>query len=581
MTADRPVAPFPAPPARATWATRTAWTGAALLALAGGARLVAQTEPVDLEVITALRDEGLHRSQVMDTLWHLTDLYGPRLTNSPQQRQAAEWARARLESYGLQQAQLEPWGEFGLGWSFQRCQVEMTAPACMPLIAYPKAWTLGLEQPVEGEVVWVDADTPEELEAYRGQLAGRIVLAGDLAVPVTPFEPLAERYDEEGLAELVAIGEAEPGEDRASRRAEFREQRRVRDARNALFVEEGVAVVVEPDGGRRNHYGVLMLGSGGSYDPAEPRALPQVVVSGEQYNRLLRLVQHGQSVSLRIDVRTSFHDEDLVAHNVVAELPGTDLAEEVVMIGAHFDSWHPGTGATDNGSSCAVMIEAMRLLTVVGAKPRRTIRVALWTGEEQGLLGSKAYVKNHFGDPATHAWLPERDTLAAYFNLDNGSGRIRGVYLEENAAVAPIFAAWLLPFADLGASTLTLRGTGGTDHLSFQEAGLPGFQFIQDPMDYSTRTHHTNMDLYERVHEDDVRQAATIVAAFAYHAAHRDELLPRKPLPPLPPPAEPTAEAATPAAGGDAAPAAGEGAASEAAPAPAPEAASSAAASGG
>lgn len=494
--------------------------------------LHAQAEPVDLEMVTAIRDEGLgNSSEVMDTLWHITDHLGPRLTNSPQQRAASAWTRDRLEDYGLEGAALEAWGEFGLGWSFERCVVEMTEPTYMPLIATPKAWTLGLDAPLSGQPVLIDVDTEEALEAFRGQLAGKIVLNGVLATPESPFEALAERYDEEGLDELAAAPQEASDDDRSSRRAEWRRLRALSKAKNAFFKEEGVAVVIEPDAGRRNHYGVIMLGSGGSYDPTEERALPQVIVSGEQYNRIARLVQRDVPVTLDVDVQTTFYDDDLQGYNVVAELPGTDLANEVVMIGGHFDSWHPGTGATDNGASCAVMIEALRILKAVGAQPRRTIRVALWTGEEQGLLGSEGYVLNHFGNPETMELLPEHETLAAYFNMDNGAGKLRGIYMEENAAVRPIFDAWFEPFEDLGAGTLTMRSTGGTDHRSFQAVGLPGFQFIQDPMDYSSRTHHTNMDLYERVHEGDVRQAATIVASFAYHAAMRDEMLPRKRVP--------------------------------------------------
>jgi hypothetical protein len=504
--------------------------GAPLLFLLGATSAVtAQAEPVDLEMVTRIRAEGLENSQVMDTLYHLTDLHGPRLSNSPQQRRAAEWAVERLEGYGLANATLEPWGEFGLGWSFERCVVEMTAPSYMPLIAIPKAWTLGLEAPVSGEVVWLDVETVEELEEHRGTLAGRIVLQGGLTSPESPFEAHAIRHDEESLHELEMA--PEPSSSSSSGRSDWRARRELRRKMNDFLEEEDVAVVITPDSGRRNDYGVIMLGSGGSYDAEEERALPQVTVSGEQYNRMVRLIQHGETVAMNVDVKTTFYEDDLQGYNVIAELPGTDLADEVVMIGGHFDSWHPATGATDNGASCAVMMEALRILKTVGAQPRRTIRIALWTGEEQGLHGSKGYVKNHFADPETMELLPEHSKFAAYFNMDNGAGKLRGIYMEENAAVAPIFEAWFAPFADLGAGTLTMRTTGGTDHRSFQAVGLPGYQFIQDPMDYSSRTHHTNMDTYERVHEGDVKQAATIVASFAYHAAMRDEKLPRKPLP--------------------------------------------------
>jgi len=546
--------------ARAAGAARRAgWTLAAALAVLSltAGTLPAQTagEPVDLGMITRLRAEGLSNSQVMETLWWLTDRYGPRLTNSPQQRRASEWAAARLSEWGLSDVALEPWGEFGLGWSFERCAIELTAPAYMPLIAYPKAWTRGLDAPLEGTPVLVAVDDEDDLEALRGTLAGRIVLNGRVRDVAPPFEPLAERHDEQSLHELVmapAPGAPSAGGERPS---DWRRQRDLARALRELFAEEGVALVVEPDSGRRNDYGVVMMGGGGSYDPAEERALPQVVVAAEQFNRLARLLERGHEVTLRADVRTTFHEDDLQASNVVAQIPGTDpeVGDEVVMLGAHFDSWHPGTGATDNGASCAVVMEAARILKAVGPPPRRTIRFALWTGEEQGLLGSKGYVKTHFADPDTMLLLPEHGRLSAYFNMDNGAGRLRGVYLQGNAAVAPIFAAWMAPLADLSATTLTMRDTRGTDHLSFEAVGLPGFQFIQDPMDYGARTHHTNMDLYERVVPDDVMQASVVMATFAYHAAMRDDKLPRKRLPdPRGPPEEDETPAEEPAPESDA-----------------------------
>jgi len=490
-------------------------------------------EPGDLGVAGRIRAEGFKHSQVMETLWFLTDRYGPRLTNSPQQRRAAEWARDRLTEFGLANAALEPWGEFGLGWSYERCHVSMLEPDTMPLIALPKAWTLGTEGEVRGTPILIEAKTVEDLEQYRGELGGRIVLNGEVEEVEAPFEPLAVRYDAESLAELAAAPELdERDSSRSSRWEEYRRQRAVRDALREMLKEEGAACVIEPDGGRRNDYGVIMLGSGGSRDPEEERALCQVTVSTEQFNRIARLIQHDVDVVMSVDVQTSFYDDDLQGYNVVAEIPGLEpWAEDVVMMGAHFDSWHAATGTTDNGCSSAVVMEAARILKALQLQPRRTIRVALWTGEEQGLLGSRGYVKNHFGDRDTMELLPEHEHLAAYFNLDNGAGKIRGVYLQENAACRPIFAAWLEPFHDLQADTLTIRNTGGTDHLSFDAVGLPGFQFIQDPMDYSSRTHHTNMDTYERVNPTDVKQASVLLASFAWNAANREARLPRKPLP--------------------------------------------------
>ncbi len=505
----------------------------ALTSLTLAAPLALAHEPVDLDAITRIREQAFEHSKVMDTAWHLTDLYGPRLTNSPQMFKAARWARDRLTDWGMQNARLEPWGEFGLGWSFERCRVEMLEPSYMSFIAVPRAWTSGTAGEIKGEPVYIDADSPEDLEQYKGTLAGKIVLVGPIEPVDTPFEPLARRHDEKSLAELAKAREPGGGGDFARRFAEFRRRRALRNAMNKLFKEEGVAAVITHDNGARNDYGVITLGAGGSRDPDDDRAVCQIVVSREQFNRAARLLQKGEKVVMAVDVKTTFHDEDLTGYNVVAEIPGTDpeLRDEVVMIGSHFDSWHPGTGATDNGASCAVMMEVMRILHDAGLKPRRTIRVALWTGEEQGLLGSRGYVKKHFADPDTMELKPEHEKLAAYFNMDNGAGRIRGVYMEGNAAVAPIFRAWMKPLEDLGVTTLTMRGTRGTDHLSFQAVGLPGFQFIQDPMDYSTRSHHTNMDVYERIKPFDVQQAAAVIATFAWHAANRDAKLPRGPLP--------------------------------------------------
>lgn len=527
-------------------------TGSAAVAeSAAAAESARAAEPVDLATIAQLREEGFQRSQVMDILWHLTDVYGPRLTNSPQQRKAAEWASGQLAEWGLQQVAVEPWGEFGLGWSLQRCVVEMTEPSYMSLIAVPKAWTSGLAAPVEGAPLLVEASTAEELERYRGQLAGRIVLIGRIAEIDSPFEAQATRFEPAALVamEVPRTPGARPAgggpaasddAERERRRADFVRRREVREKLSAMLADEGAAVVLEPDTGRGSHYGNIVLGGGGSRDAGDERAPPNVVVSAEQWNRIARLLAAGQPVQMKVDVQVTFHDSDLQGYNVVGEIPGADprLGPQLVMLGAHLDSWHPATGATDNGVGSAVAMEAVRLIQSLGRPPRRTIRIALWTGEEQGLLGSRGYVKRHFADPDTMALLPEHSRLSGYFNLDNGGGRIRGVYLQGNAACRPIFDAWLAPFRDLDAQTLTLRDTGGTDHLAFDAVGLPGFQFIQDPLDYDTRTHHTLMDLYERVIPDDARQAAVIMAAFVWQAAMRDELLPREPLPePRNPPA--------------------------------------------
>lgn len=504
----------------------------ALLSLFSFQALSRAQEPVDHDAVTRIRAEGMDRSQVMETLWWLTDRYGPRLTNSPQERRALQWAKERLESFGLVNASLEPWGEFGVGWSFERCVVEMVAPIYMPTIATPKAWTLGLEQPVRGEPLLVEAESVADLDKYKGKLAGRILMRGTVRDTETPFEPLAKRYDQKALEDIVKVEEPPGGQATRGNRGDWRTRREIAEKLRAMMKEEGALCVLETDGGAYKDYGVITPQGGGSYKKGEERALPQVILATEHWNRIARLLQKGEHVELSVDVKTTFYEEDLNGYNVVAEIPGTDLAHEIVMVGGHFDSWHAATGTTDNGIGSAVAMEAVRIIQAAGLQPRRTIRIGLWTGEEQGLLGSEGYTKKHFGDSETMELLPEHAQLCAYFNVDNGGGRLRGIYAQGNAAVRPIFEAWLAPFHDLGATHVTIKNTGGTDHLSFDSLGLPGFQFIQDPIDYDTRTHHTNMDTYERVHVLDAKQAATVEAAFVYFAAMRAEKLPREPLPP-------------------------------------------------
>jgi hypothetical protein len=507
----------------------------ALLSLFSFQGVATAQEVVDQDAVTRIRAEGMDRSQVMDTLWWLTDRYGPRLTNSPQERRALQWAKERLESYGLVNAALEPWGEFGVGWSFERCVVEMVTPIYMPIIATPKAWTLGLDQPVRGEPVLMEAETVADLEKYKGKLGGKIVLRGTVRDTETPFDPLAKRYDAKALDDIVKIEEPPPGQtSRFGSRSDWRTRREVSEKARAMLKEEGALCVLETDGGAYKDYGVITPQSGGTYKVGEERALPQVMIATEHWNRIARLLQKGEKVELAVDVKTTFYDEDVTGYDVVAEIPGTDLAHEVVMVGGHFDSWHGATGATDNAIGSAVAMEAVRIIKAAGLQPRRTIRIGLWTGEEQGLLGSEGYVKKHFGDSDTMELTPEHANFCAYFNVDNGGGRLRGIYTQGNAAVRSIFEAWLQPFHDLGATHVTIKNTGGTDHLSFDALGLPGFQFIQDPIDYDTRTHHTNMDTYERVHTLDAKQASTVEAAFVYFAATRAEKLPREPLPPKP-----------------------------------------------
>jgi len=492
--------------------------------------LVRAEEPVDLQVIARIKQEGFGNSKVMEIASYLTDVYGPRLTGSPNLKAASEWARQKFAEWGLAHARLEPWGTFGRGWSLERFSIEMLEPQYMPIIAYPKAWTPGTGGPVVGSPVLVTLRSEDDFAAYKGKLKGAIVLLQPPRQVVTRFEPDARRHSEDDLRRLAQAPEPGARSPMEAQREEIRAQRALQEKIARFLREEGVAVVLEPS---RGEHGTIFVTGGGSYRLNAEPTVPWVVVAIEHYARLARLLEKKIPVKLEIAIRTRFHDDDPQGYNVLAEIPGVDprLKDEIVMLGAHLDSWHAGTGATDNAAGSAVVMEAMRILAAIGIRPRRTIRVALWTGEEQGLLGSRAYVEKYFGNPRTMELKPDHAKISAYFNLDNGTGRIRGIYLQGNDAVRPIFEAWLRPFHDLGATTVTIRGTGGTDHLSFDAVGIPAFQFIQDPIDYGTRTHHTNMDVYDRLLASDLMQAAVIMASFVYHAAMREEKLPRKPLP--------------------------------------------------
>lgn len=502
-------------------------------------------ERVDLDVVTKIRQEGFRHSQVMETASELMDRIGPRLTGSPQMKKANEWTRQKLADWGLANAHLETWGPFGRGWSYEKSSVRMLAPDHAELAALPKAWTPGTNGAVRGKAVRLNIKSKDELEKLKGQFAGKIVLYGEPAKMDAHDKPEVERYDEKSLAEIFRY--EPPGGPRRYDREDYIKRYQLRKEADKFLEEEKPLAVIDAG---RGDLGTFNVQGGGEWKKSKPMStLVTLSMEPEHFGRLARLVDRSVDVELELDVATRFIDEDQMQWNTIAEIPGTDKKDEVVMIGAHLDSWHAGTGATDNGAGSVAAMEAMRILKAVNAKPRRTIRIGLWSGEEQGVYGSRAYVAQHFASrpPPTKEeedlpWYrqkekwpltlkPEHAKFAAYFNLDNGSGKIRGIYCEDNAGVVPIFEAWLAPFHDLGASTVTMNRTGGTDHEPFDDAGLPGFQFVQDALDYETRTHHTNMDLYERLQKNDLAQAAVIMASFAYNAAMRDGLLPRKPLP--------------------------------------------------
>ena len=508
--------------------------------------------------IDRIRDEGMNHSQVMNTLSYLTDVIGGRLTNSPNMKR--EW--------GMANAKLESWGPFGRGWSLKSFSAQVNEPTTFPVIAYPKAWSPSTKGAVTSDVVFLDVKSDEDFAKYKGQLRGKIVLISKTRELKPDFTGMGERYNDEALAKLAAaVPEANEG--RSPRPAngapaqmtpqqQERMQRFMMQLKAANFLlEEGAAVIVDNSG---NGSGGTLFVQGANVAqevPATPqqvfgnrnrlqpyqkeseaKMLPQMTMATEDYNRIVRMIQNGAKPKMTVDIQTQYHDEDLMGYNTVAEIPGTDpvLKDEIVMLGGHLDSWHSGTGATDNAAGCAVAMEAARILMTSGLKPRRTIRVALWSGEEQGLNGSREYVTQQFGErkrgengqPGELVKTANYDKLSAYYNLDNGTGKIRGVYMQGNAGVRPYFETWLAPFADLGATTLTISDTGGTDHQSFDRIGLPGFQFIQDEIEYDTRTHHSNQDNYDRIQAEDMKQAATIMAAFVYQTAMMDEKMPRK-----------------------------------------------------
>jgi carboxypeptidase Q len=517
--------------------------------------------------IERIKEEGMKRSQVMQTLSYLTDVIGPRLTNSPGMKRANEWTRGKLTEWGLQNAHLESWGPFGRGWTLKSFSAQVTEPQSIPLIAYPKAWSPGTKGTLNADVIYVDAKTEADLASYKGKLKGAIVMMATPPEVKAHFEALGERRDEK---DLLRLADAPDPKAIPPRQFQLNPQQRAEAILLArkyqFFTEEGIAMLVEPS--RRGDGGTIFVQSAvvpqpfvenpnapgapkriNPWDVDAPHIFPQIVVAAEHYNRIVRIIQQGQRVKMSVNLAVEFQDKDLMGYNTVAEIPGTDLKDEIVMLGGHMDSWHAGTGATDNGAGVAVGMEAMRILKALNLTPRRTIRIALWSGEEQGLIGSRYYVMQHFGtfgDGTLEAFRlgasnqatspkftpkPDHEKFSAYFNLDNGTGKIRGVYMQGNEQVRPLFRQWLAPFREMGASTLSISNTGGTDHLSFDAIGLPGFQFIQDEIEYETRTHHSNQDVFDRIQAEDMKQAAVVMAAFIYNTAMLDEKIPRKPAP--------------------------------------------------
>ena len=538
------------------------------------------------DIIERIKDEGLNRSQVMQTVEYLTDVIGPRLTGSPALRRANDWTKGKLTEWGLANAHLEPWGPFGRGWTLKRFSAEVVEPQAFPLLAYPRAWSPGLDAPLTSDVVLVEAKNEEELQKYKGTLRGKIVLAGTVRELRPRFDAAAKRLSDKELLELADAPDpaTQPRRPRTPPTPEQIAAARFGDRKTQFYYEEGAALLVGSspagDGGMLQF--VQQAGVPQPFDTPfdrrvqpwqkdAPKLIPQIALSNDHYNRLARMIRQGVKVRMSVNLQVEFDDTDPMAYNTVAEIPGSDLKDEVVMLGGHLDSWHTATGATDNAVGASIMMEAVRILKAIGVQPRRTVRIALWSGEEEGLLGSRFYVREHFGplpqptpaasasntpaaQPTTaaapspqapasvapaqaHAFKPEHERLNVYFNVDSGTGAIRGVYLQGNEALRPTFRRWLEPFRQFkvgettyNASTVTVSNSEGSDFLSFDAVGLNGIDFLQDEIEYESRTWHTNQDNFDRILPDDVKEAACIVAAFVYDAAMMDGQLPRKPF---------------------------------------------------
>jgi carboxypeptidase Q len=535
------------------------------IAIISSSVAVAQSmeEKIDTTALAKIKDEGMNHSQAMEVLGYLSDVYGPRLAWSPEYKQAADWTASKLNEWGLENVHFENISPIGKGWTLKLFSAQVIEPRAYPLIAYPKAWSPGLKGTVRGEAVYLQAKNETDLEKYKGKLKGAFILISDPIQLKPHFAPDGSHLADSTLLELANGSMTGGGRRRApfdsTRIQRFLENAQLNAQKTEFCEKEGAVMLIDAS---RGDFGTVFVQSAviprapksiqdmfgprlAAYSPDAPKIPPQATVASENYNRIIRMIEKGQRVKLEMSLDVEFTKADS-GFDIIAEIPGTDLKDEIVMTGGHFDSWHAGTGATDNGTGSAAALEAIRILKATGLKPRRTIRIGLWSSEEEGLLGSASYVAKHFGErkggdriammmgrggSGTLTTLPEYEKFDVYLNDDNGSGRFRGIYLQGNEAVRPIFRAWLAAFGDPGAQTISISNTGGTDHLSYDAIGLPGFQFIQDPLEYETRTHHSNMDVFDRVQENDLKQSSTMMAFFLYEAAMRDAKFPRKPMP--------------------------------------------------
>ncbi|HEY5469718.1 MAG TPA: M20/M25/M40 family metallo-hydrolase [Bacteroidales bacterium] len=487
--------------------------------------LMSQSENIDLGMIYKIKQEEALNSGIEDLAFWLTDFVGPRLTGSTGGNRGNEWARKKMEELGFQNVRIEAARDFTRGgWDNLKTYAAMTAPYYANFACNPVAWTGSTNGIVKSNVILIDVKAESDLDKYKGKVSGKIVLIPSTATYEVSYEPLASRYTDEQLKALAMISSGTQGNRPLTDRTVMAAQRALRTKISDFLKSEGAAVILNSSG-----FFNVPRSTGAAYTAGTKEPIAELNLPIEDHGRMERLLRHNVPVEMEVEIKNNFIPANTI-YNVIGEIPGTDklLKNEVVLVGAHIDSWHGATGAADNASGCIVMMEALRILKNLDVAPKRTIRIALWGGEEQGLNGSRGYVEKFLVDPTTKAHKPDFDKFAAYFNMDNGSGKYRGIYIQGNELVRPIFEEWLKPFENMGATTITISNTSGTDHLSFDAVGLPAFQFIQDEIEYD-RGYHTVMDTYERLVMADLKQNAIITASFVYDAAMRSAKLPGKP----------------------------------------------------
>ena len=489
--------------------------------------LCAQHETVDTAAFRQIREAEMNSSQVAQIAHYITDVSGSRLTNSPGFKRAGNWAIETMKHWGMQNAGFEAWGEYGRGWDMEEFHISMKAPYSGYILGYAEPWSSNTNGEIHANVYLINyANLLDSafLEKHVADFSGKIILVNSLTSKRDDdAKPFSTRFTDSELVKIQDVDMISRGQIEG-----YLKYKQLVERGKLFLKSSGGSATVFINGGGRD--GTVTVQNMSGYKTNSAVRLPEAVISSEDGSKIKRLLSSGHDVELSLNIQGKFYSDDTKGYNVVAEIPGTDpkLKDQVVMLGGHLDSWNAATGATDNGAGCIVMLEAVRLLDSLHLKPKRTIRIALWSGEEQGIMGSYNYVRNHYGDAETGDIKKEQGKISGYFNLDNGSGKIRGIFAQNDTAIVPIFEQWLASLQGLGANTVTIHNTGSTDHLSFDWIGIPAFQFIQDPLDYETKTHHSNMDVYDYLKIEDLKQAAIVVASFVYQTSIRPDLLPRK-----------------------------------------------------